>query len=162
MYQDEGTASTRNAKYVLGGVESSARAHAAEQLPAHDLALPDWSPCDQMNTELTPLSPPSPPHKIRLLPSPTILLSVSSEFTSTPASLWPALYSRPAAMRYHQHCGDLTPFSGCGELHMGPHLHPHPTPGRTKWSDLFLFIRGPHGCPYPSVYEVSVRKFGKE
>jgi len=29
MYQDEGTASTRNAKYVLGGVESSERAHAA-------------------------------------------------------------------------------------------------------------------------------------
>jgi len=59
MYQDEGTASTRNAKYVLGGVESSERAHAAAQLPVHDLTdltvLPDLIHCDQMNSKLTPL-----------------------------------------------------------------------------------------------------------
>jgi len=59
MYQDEGTASTRNAKYVLGGVESSERAHAAAQLPVYDLTdltvLPDLIYCDQMNSKLTSL-----------------------------------------------------------------------------------------------------------
>jgi len=74
MYQDEGTASTRNAKYVLGGVESSARAHAAAQLPVHDLTeltvLPDLIHCDQMNSLLTPLHRHLRPHIIRLSPHP--------------------------------------------------------------------------------------------
>jgi len=42
MYQDEGTASSRNIKYVLGGVESSIWAHAADLLPDWLLQIATW------------------------------------------------------------------------------------------------------------------------